>query len=278
MNIIKNKYKEVYCGIKITLFIIFYNLLQVIFFPIIDLSPNYNIFFVLSNVISILSLIILFVFVRIIEKRNPSNYGIIISKKSLKNFFIGFILGGLSIIVIALILFATNNVELSLDIYHPILNINIIYSLVTFILVGINEEILVRGYIVHTLARHNNKYIVYILPAIFFSALHLSNPSINSIGLINILIFGILFTYMTLKTADILMAIGFHIAWNFFQGGFFGFSVSGTSLFDPVYPVNIINSNIITGGNFGLEGGILTTIISIIIFLIIYILPVNQEN
>jgi membrane protease YdiL (CAAX protease family) len=212
-----------------------------------------------------------------LENRSPRRFGIILSSQSLKHMFIGLLLGSLSIIVIALLLFATDNANLTYSFDKPILSFNIIYVLILFILVGIDEEVLVRGYIVHTLYRYNNKYIVYIVPAIIFSALHLFNPNVSIIGLINIVLIGILFTYMTLKTKNILMAIGYHIAWNFFQGGFFGFNVSGT-LWPSIYPVDIINDNLLTGGEFGLEGGILTTVIFVVITLVIYLIPVSTDS
>ncbi|GKX31429.1 hypothetical protein SH1V18_39090 [Vallitalea longa] len=277
MNLFKNKYGKIYSGIKITFFIAFYFSIQFVFLLLLNQhSHNYYTYSILAKTISVLSLIIAFVLVYFLEKRYPRNYGIIISKKSFKHFLIGLLLGALAIIIIAMILFATNNAELIYRINKPKFTIEALYALIIFILVGIDEEVLIRGYVVHTLGRYNNKYVIYIIPAIIFSVLHLSNPSVSVIGLINIVIIGVLFTYMTLKTKNILMATGFHITWNFFQGGLFGFNVSGTTMWDSIYPVRIINNNILTGGDFGLEGGILTTLLAFIIILVVYILPVKE--
>lgn len=278
MNLLKNKYDKVYSGIKITFFIAYYYIFQLVFLLLVNQrDPNDYTFNVLAKFISVIALVIGFVFVKVFEKRYPHQYGIILSKKSGKNFLIGLLLGAISIIIIAFMLFATNNARMTNSIDKPMFSIGTLYTLIIFILVGIDEEVLIRGYVVHTLGRYNNKYVIYIVPAIIFSALHLMNPSVSVIGLINIVLIGVLFTYMTLKTKNILMAVGFHITWNFFQGGFFGFNVSGTTLWDSVYPVEMINNNILTGGNFGLEGGILTTILSFIMILIVYLLPVKEQ-
>ena len=73
---------------------------------------------------------------------------------------------------------------------------------------------------------------------------------------------------MTLKTDSIMMAIGYHLTWNFFQGNVFGLSVSGIDGQGIITVLNI-KDNIVTGGAFGPEAGILTTIVIIFTFLFI---------
>ena len=66
---------------------------------------------------------------------------------------------------------------------------------------------------------------------------------------------------MFLKSRDLWMPIGYHISWNYFQGYICGFNVSGIST--PSF-IKIDNcKNIIAGGEFGLEGGLLVTILLI---------------
>ncbi|GMQ63779.1 CPBP family intramembrane glutamic endopeptidase [Vallitalea maricola] len=280
MNLFKNKHNKIYSGIKITLIIAFYFTFQKaassLFNPL-DFTNYYTVYILIKS-LSVVALIIAFILVYKLEKRSPRKFGVIISKQSLKHLLIGLVLGALSITIIALLLFATDNATLTYSFDEPIFSFNLIYVLIIFILVGIDEELLVRGYIVHTLHRYNNKYVVYIIPAVIFSALHLLNPNVSVVGLINIVLIGILFTYMTLKTQNILMAIGYHITWNFFQGGFFGFNVSGSTLWDSVYPVRIIHDNLLTGGEFGLEGGILTTLLFVIMTMVVYLIPVGDNQ
>ncbi len=65
------------------------------------------------------------------------------------------------------------------------------------------------------------------------------------------------------------MCIGYHITWNYFQGDIFGFLVSG-NVTDSIYTIRTINSNIINGGSFGPEGGIVVTALLIVTILITY--------
>jgi membrane protease YdiL (CAAX protease family) len=280
MKLIKNRFNEVYSGIKIVMFLLFYFAMLIIinntFISTIDF-PNQILLIFVGKTTSVIILIIGFLLVYYIEHRSVKQFGIILSKKTFKDFYVGLFLGMISIIVISSILFMTNNAKITYGITNPTFSVDIVYLFFAFIMVGIDEELLVRGYMVHTLLRYNNKYVVYIVPAVIFSALHGLNPNVSTLGLINIVLVGILFTYMTLKTQNILMAIGFHITWNFFQGGFFGFNVSGNHL-PSIYPVSIINDNILTGGDFGLEGGILTTICIIIMTFIVYRLPSRKSR
>jgi len=61
-------------------------------------------------------------------------------------------------------------------------------------------------------------------------------------------------------TKSLMLPIGYHITWNFFQGNVFGFAVSGTTPYG-MYEVDVSSEHdLLTGGSFGLEGGILATI------------------
>ena len=58
-----------------------------------------------------------------------------------------------------------------------------------------------------------------------------------------------------------------HLTWNFFQGPVFGYEVSGFHT-QSIITQEIKGNPIITGGEFGFEGSILATVISIIMIII----------
>src|SRR5699024_3209312 len=152
-----------------------------------------------------------------------------------------------------------------------IITITFIYLFV-FILVGIFEEVFFRGYIMRTMERnHNHKASVYLVSALIFSIFHLGTPNVSLTCLVNIVLVGILFAYMFDVTESLLLAIGYHIMWNFFQGGIFGFPVSG------IPPEGIIKIDIshgshwLTGGAFGVEGGLVATLVIVLSFIATYL-------
>lgn len=180
---------------------------------------------------------------------------------SLKDLLFGLFLGAISITLIFLLLLVTGNIELLNTLSEPKFSAFTISFLIMFILVGFFEEIFFRGYVMKVMASRGNKqWVIYIISAIIFSAVHGTNPNVSVIGLINIVFVGLLFAYMFIKTNSLWLPIGYHITWNYFQGNVFGFAVSGTTP-HGLYQIDIEKGNaLLTGGAFGLEGGIMATV------------------
>jgi membrane protease YdiL (CAAX protease family) len=146
--------------------------------------------------------------------------------------------------------------------------IDILCALVTFICVGIFEELLARGYQLKNLAEGLNfKFFspkgAIVLAALdtsaVFGLLHAFNPSASMISTLNLMLAGILYATAYLLTGELAVPIGFHIMWDFFGGSVFGFPVSG---FDPGRTFITIRQggpDLWTGGAFGPEAGLLGT-------------------
>lgn len=181
---------------------------------------------------------------------------------SMKDLWFGLFLGALSIIVIFIVLMATANITLINSFSNPHFSMFTITFLLMFILVGIFEEMFFRGYVMSTMAnRGNNKWVIYVASALIFSIAHGANPNVSILGLVNIALVGILFAYMFNATNSLWLPIGYHITWNYFQGNVFGFAVSGTAP-NGIYNVEIAEGHDwLTGGAFGLEGGLLATLL-----------------
>ena len=197
-----------------------------------------------------------FVVWRAINKRPVRELGI---RGLDRDFWFGIFLGAISITFIFFILFITGNVSLENTV--PQITLFTFSYLILFILVGYFEETFFRGYVMNIMAsRGNKKWVIYVVSALLFSIVHGANPNVSFFGLVNILLVGILFAYMFDVTKSLMLPIGYHITWNFFQGNVFGFPVSGTPP-NGMFAVDISGGNeLLTGGSFGLEGGILATI------------------
>lgn len=186
---------------------------------------------------------------------------------SLKDFSFGLFLGALSIFFIFLMLLATGNITLQNPLSKPEFSIYTLTFLLLFILVGFFEEMFFRGYVMSTLeSRGNRKWVIYVVSALVFSLMHGANPNVSVLGLVNIALVGILFAYMFDVTKSLWLPIGYHITWNYFQGNVFGFAVSGISP-HGIYNVSIESGNdVLTGGAFGLEGGLFATLLIVVSF------------
>ncbi|WP_339252321.1 CPBP family intramembrane glutamic endopeptidase [Sporosarcina sp. FSL W8-0480] len=186
---------------------------------------------------------------------------------SLRDLWFGLFLGAASIVVIFLILLVTGNIKMLNSFGSPEFTVYTLSYLLLFILVGFFEEMFFRGYVMSTMQRRGNpKWLIYVISAVIFSLVHGMNPNVSVLGLVNIALVGILFAYMFDATNSLWLPIGYHITWNYFQGNVFGFAVSGTTPYG-IYNVSVENGNsLLTGGAFGLEGGLLATLLIVLGF------------
>lgn len=124
------------------------------------------------------------------------------------------------------------------------------------------EEALFRGYILQTLDRSGYAWPAIIVTALLFGLVHSSNPAVSGIAIANTVLAGIWFGIAYLKTRNLWFVFGLHLFWNWTQGAIFGIEISGLK--------NIVGMSLLvesdngpawlTGGNYGIEGGIACTI------------------
>ncbi|KAB7664897.1 CPBP family intramembrane glutamic endopeptidase [Bacillus sp. B1-b2] len=226
---------------------------------------------VLGYIAGITTLLLLWKFV---NKKKVKQLGF---SNTTKNLLVGLVVGAISIVLIFFILYVTNNLQLVNSFTKPQFSNYTLAFFLFFIFVGISEELTFRGYIMSTLAdRGNSKKVIYIVSALVFGIAHIANPNVAVLGIVNIFLVGILFSYMYEKTQSLWMPIGYHITWNYFQGNVFGFPVSGTTP-HGIYMVDVSKGNdLLTGGSFGLEGGILATLMIALGYVFTYMFTRNK--
>lgn len=210
-----------------------------------------------------------------VMKKNIKFLGLKKFAEHKKEFLVGLLLGLVTISIVFALIMITGNAIIS-D-WTPHFSWDMLLYLVMYILIGFSEEIFGRGYVMGTL-RHtgNNKYVVFGISMLVFALLHGMNNGITVLSYINIGLVAGVFAYMYYKSGNIWMCIGYHITWNFFQG-LYGFPVSGgggAKLFDMVYETN----NIFNGGEFGPEGGLFVSAISILMIVFVNLYYRNTPN
>jgi membrane protease YdiL (CAAX protease family) len=138
--------------------------------------------------------------------------------------------------------------------------------LFTFLCVGIYEEIWNRGYLLKNLAEGLNfRYLgaqgavalAAFGTAVIFGLFHATNQGASVISTLALVLAGVLYATAYVLTGELAIPIGYHIAWNFFEGAVFGFPVSGYSLNASLVAIQVEGSGLWTGGAFGPEAGLL---------------------
>jgi len=135
-----------------------------------------------------------------------------------------------------------------------------------YLCVGVYEEMLSRGYQLRVLAEGISGARVrarlallaaWVLTSLVFGLGHGANPNATLLSCLGVAAAGLLLGLPYVLNGQLALPIGLHIAWNFFQGGVYGFPVSGWYLKVRILTVSQSGPVLWTGGTFGPEAGLL---------------------
>lgn len=141
----------------------------------------------------------------------------------------------------------------------------LLLMLAAFVVQSAGEELLLRGYFMTSLSKNARLPASIFVSSIVFGLLHISNPGAGPAAFANVALVGVVLGLYILLTGDLWGACGYHALWNFFQSSVFGISVSGIDLGTSLFRVSVTGQNkLLTGGEFGLEGSLCTTMILLV--------------
>ena len=139
--------------------------------------------------------------------------------------------------------------------------------LICFILQSSMEEILCRG-VVHQLLINKTPVPVTIgVSAVLFTIPHLSSmaggpPVIVSAAIVNTVLVSVIFSLITIRSGSIWAACGLHSIWNYILYSILGLNLSGNDeIAASVFDLTSVGSNVLNGGEYGIEAGIMTTVV-----------------
>lgn len=138
------------------------------------------------------------------------------------------------------------------------------------------EEILFRGYGFQALIRAAGPGPAVAVVGALFSVLHASNPNASGIGLANTTGFGLLFGFAFLRSRDLWLPVGLHFGWNITLP-LFGANVSGFRMKAAGYEIAWKAGSLWSGGEYGPEASILTSLVLVALLLYLWKAPVQRQ-
>ena len=199
------------------------------------------------------------IYCRFIEARHLSSMGLR-RRKAAAHYFLGFAVG--IVMMSALVgiswLFGAVEIMVCKNVNYGAIGL----FFLGFLIQGASEEFMFRGYFMNTLGSRFHWLTAVGISAAAFSLAHIANPGYNLLVFFNLTLFGAFAGLYMICFDDIWGVCAIHFVWNFTQGCVYGISVSGTGETESLLRTTSSGSSaLLTGGDFGIEGSIFTTLV-----------------
>jgi uncharacterized protein len=193
-----------------------------------------------------------------VERRPWAAYGLSLRRALGKLFWQGAVWGFLGVSTLIFLLYGLHDFTFGRIVLHGVRIAKFAgYWSVMFLLVGLFEEFLFRGYTQFTLARGVGFWPAAIALSTVFGLVHLGNEGEHWTGALAAVCIAGFFCLTLRRTGTLWFAVGFHAAWDWGESFFYSVPDSGLPA-----PGHLLNSSLhgpvwITGGSVGPEGSIL---------------------
>lgn len=219
-----------------------------------------DVYIVLSLLAEIMMIVVVLLFCRLLQKRSAASLGF--TRKGMgREYLVGAGVGALVFSAAVLLCVATGSLRLEgiSPTFRPVM---FVLLLAGFLIQGMAEEVLCRGYFMVSFARRYPLWAAVLANSVLFAALHLFNNGITVLAFVNLVLYGVFASLYFIRRGNIWGIGAFHSLWNFVQGNVYGVLVSGggsdcTLLGSTPVP----GRDLIHGGAFGLEGGLAVTVV-----------------
>ena len=142
--------------------------------------------------------------------------------------------------------------------------------------IAISEEMLVRGFALRQLERGIGRIGAAAATSVAFGLLHVLNPNVSWLAIGNITLVGVWLAITVQRTGSLWLATGVHFAWNLTQAFVWGEPVSGFPVRASLLVRGTPGDELWTGGGFGLEASIATTVVMGTLLLLSVLWPVRR--
>jgi uncharacterized protein len=198
----------------------------------------------------------------VIEKRPFGDYGLPRKYAFGKSFWVGLVWGIAAITFLVVAISGAGDFSLGSLALHGgrILKFAAFWG-GFFVIVGLFEEFLLRGYAQFTLTQGMGFWPAAIFLSTCFAALHIGNPGESWIGLLAVAAIGLFFCLTLRRTGNLWFAVGFHASWDWGESYLYSVPDSGGMVTGHLMHSSFHGARWITGGSVGPEGSVLVFVV-----------------
>ncbi len=259
-------------------FVLSYFILQTIhrYFPTPkEISRERDILILLPNAVMAVTVgLISWAALRFLDRRKFQSIGLAFHPGWRHELFFGLVVGSLLPLFIGVTLWLSGQIYFS---FRPmgyaeswtgiLISLGVWISLVTF------YELVFRGYLLQTIAEGAGRFTATIFISVFYGFILGSGHTTSILPVINVALAGFMYTIIYFRTRSLWPMLGLHFGWNFVQSYFLGSRVEAYLSSSSIYTVTVDGPDWLTGGHFGMDGGIIGTI-----FILLFLLYTSQTR
>ena len=222
-----------------------------------------------------------YVCARFLEGLPWRSLGLALHPGWLRDLVIGSVIGFISLAVAVGIAAAGNGLAFSInDASVVAISRSLVGSSSLLFVAALAEEAMFRGYALQTLSRAKLAWLGVLMTSVPFGIVHLTNPNVAPVTTFtNTVLAGIWLAAAYLKTRNLWLPLGVHWSWNWALGAFFGLPISGLNLVsNPLLIATDTGPAWLTGGKYGIEGGVACTVALIVSTIFLWRTPWLKAN
>lgn len=211
---------------------------------------------------------------KVIEKKSLTAMGL---SNKIGTYFIGIAVSVFLLVLSVAIIIMTGTIKYQ-GIFENADVIMIILLIGGFMIQGATEEILCRGIVLHALKEKTSLVTAMIVSTILFILPHWlslfdGKMIYGVIGVINLILISVIFSFLTICFKSIWAACGLHSFWNAILYSILGLNLSGNEeTVTAIFHMESVGNNIWNGSTYGIESSVVTTIVLAFTAVLIYVM------
>jgi len=202
-----------------------------------------------------------------VERRRWSAYGLPVRQAFGKLFWVGAVWGFASVTLLLAIMCGLRVFEVGHLAIHGVRIVRFAaFWALFFLLVGLFEDFLLRGYSQFTLTRAIGFWPSAVVLSCLFGLIHIRNGGEDWPGLLAAMAIGFFFCLTLRRTGNLWFAVGFHAAWDWGETFFYSVPDSGTLFPGHLLKTSLHGPRWLSGGTVGPEGSLLCFVVIAVVW------------